>query len=104
MGFAAFQQYAGDAAASHHGGIFAQTGHDHDVDDGETQNEESGLTVKGGTLGSAADHSHVTAGVPPAGVSLPHVGSRSWQTMSAQFVDIKSDFRLDRPPKNDLFA
>lgn len=96
----------GDPTAIHHGDIFAHSGgHDHDSDDSDTDNEDGSRKLKGTTLGhNATDHSHVTAGAPPAGISVAHIGINDWQAIPVQFADAKAHFNHDRPPKAAFFA
>lgn len=104
LGIAVSHHPVGDPTAIHHGDIFAHADHDHDDDDGDADNKDGSTKAKGTTLGHAADHSHVTAGAPPAGMSLPYADSRDWQAKAAPFADPKALSNLDRPPKPVFFA
>lgn len=98
------------AEAAHHGGMAGHAGghdHDHDHDQDEkpdqTAADESGPAAKAPGhkhAHNAADHSHVTPGIPPTPASFAFEVSRTWQAMPEPFADLKTYFSLDRPPKS----
>lgn len=78
-------------------------GHSHDHDsDSNSDDSDNGVRKPAGHLAghNAADHSHVTAGTPSADMSFWQVDERNWQGMPFVFADLKTDFKLDRPPKS----
>ncbi|WP_370156460.1 hypothetical protein [Ferrovibrio sp.] len=107
LGIAVSHHPLGDPTAIHHGDIFAHADHDHDDDDAGDDNgkEDSSTKTQKSALGhNAVDHSHVTAGAPPAGMSLSHTNARDWHAKAAPFADPKPLSNLDRPPKPAVFA
>jgi len=100
--------------AAHHGSFsVAHADHDHDHDDDDDKDDDSkksdvvdaGLKALGHSHSqNGGDHSHVTPGTPPTIASLGFKLACAWQAVPGRFTDIKTHFKLDRPPKLSFFA
>lgn len=76
-------------------------GHAHDLDD----EDQGGIKLFGHSHShNGSDHSHVTAGAPPAVVAISFSVASGWLFAPSQFERIRAHFRLDRPPKTASFA
>jgi len=91
------------AEAMLHGSISTQLnhGHAHDLDD----EDQSDIKLFGHSHShNGSDHSHITAGAPPASVAISFSVESGWLSVPSHLGNIKAHFRLDRPPKATLFA
>ncbi|MBP7065176.1 hypothetical protein [Ferrovibrio sp.] len=105
----AFSHHASVAItdSAHHASIGAGADHHHDGhshDEDEEDGDKNPQKPAHKHAHNAADHSHVTASIPPAPTSMFFAFGHDWRGDPPSFGVIKPHFQLDRPPKPIFFA